>query len=328
MDPVNFEPSLPFISRFCGSSHYSQSLKLREAQSQADHHFNQRALSVLAIRSRSPPECANPLTLLSSHRNFSQIRPIANRPFCVTLGLEQRASRHSEVLSLLAECADLSPPLLSFAGLLSSLYLHDEANEAEFLELIRSSHCDSADQPHFYHLADELADMTAARIWPPLLKLVCGRIDHIISNPQKFLHAPPIMGAPESTQTCLRPFKYSFPRSGTVKEKQFPELVPVVEGFDADVRTDDTRDVVELLCDRELAMAIAKATKLIQINPNRADLPLQRALALLWIGKEIDALADLENSLKLEDVSTTRQLRDALIARVVGLKPKRVLVLR
>jgi hypothetical protein len=107
----------------------------------------------------------------------------------VPLGHEQRASRRAEVLSFLAERPDLSPPLLSFAGLLSSLSLNDEETETAFLELIRSSNYGSADEPHFDHVAGEFTDMATAWMYPPLINVVCGRI------------ATPIMGASDNSQT-------------------------------------------------------------------------------------------------------------------------------
>jgi hypothetical protein len=225
------------------------------------------------------------------------------------------------------DMGDRSGLLPAVYGLLAAITLDDRIHVTRFLQSIHSSNCHFADQPHFYHLFDELHFLKATKDYPslPLLHFLMELNTNLVKHVRN-IKAYPLLG---------RPDKYSLAKQGSWTEalsneqwfdpdSPLPRMMIVPEGFDVKTETVETRDIKDLIKTGQYMAAVIRCTGLLDVSPRRGELFFQRALALILLGKDIDALLDLErcgNDLPRE----AGKIRSDLLERL-GLPPDHIAI--
>jgi hypothetical protein len=316
VDACLWGPPACFHSRFSQPRHPITNSHLSEAFRTAHRHFYQPSVSPMSVRSRLRPDPADVLAVLSQTENFPQNaeRPDGPESDALSLlGIKQRGGHHDDVAALVARTQGISSPLLDLAGFIASIMTFNQSLESRSRMGLRTFALPDLDQPHFYHLLDELYDVTAD-LHPPLLRLTFDKLDGLMKRSEKVHRIVLRLSGPERGYDSEKVLDVYVPPEVTIQ----PELVPVPEGFDASSRVDDTRDVFEMICEGDFNTAITKCTRLMRAHPNRVDLAVYRSIALVGVGKDVDALLDVQRALQLEDTQILREFRNVLSNRLMG----------
>jgi tetratricopeptide (TPR) repeat protein len=96
---------------------------------------------------------------------------------------------------------------------------------------------------------------------------------------------------------------------------RLPTLVIVPEGFDP-YGTAEKRRVRPAIDEGQVQLALANATRVLEAHPERAKPWAERAMALTMLGKEADALVNLERAIEIEPRADTIMFRRALYNRL------------
>jgi hypothetical protein len=259
--------------------------------------------------------------LSSAHQNFRQAhrssRGDVRHPDIQVVALDLKAQRYETVIHRVREAEDLSSPLLCVYGLLAALAVKDDIREPYFLLALRSCVCYAMDQPHYYHVLDEIGFLRGGGACRGLLRLVMDSTERL-AHSMKHLHVVPLLGCLENALV----FKRQQANEILVRTwrrlpgPDLPQLAPVAEGFDIDGPVDESKDVGQLIANRQYQMAVTKCSRLLRLHPNRAELFVHRAIALIAMRKDADALIDVEKALAFEKVDEVVKLRDALLRRL------------
>jgi hypothetical protein len=270
---------------------------------------------------RLPDDPADPLSVLSSTlQNFRQAHRSGadGRYLDVQLvALDLKAQRYDMVIHRVRDADELSSPLLCVYGLLAALAMKDEIHEPYFLLALRSCVCYAMDQPHYYHVIDEITFLRGGGPCRGLLRLVMDNTERLMHN-MKYLHVVPLLGCTENAFVFKKQQAHDIFR-GTwhfLPGADLPQLAPVAEGFDIDGPVDESKDIGQLIANRQFQMVVIKCSRLLRLHPNRAELFVHRSLALVAMGKDADALLDVEKALAIDKVDEVVKLRDTLLRRM------------
>jgi tetratricopeptide (TPR) repeat protein len=139
-----------------------------------------------------------------------------------------------------------------------------------------------------------------------------------LAHNMKDLHVVPLLGCHENAFVFKkqRAHELFFTTWRSLRGSDLPQLAPVAEGFDIDGPVDESKDVGQLIANRQYQMAVTKCSRLLRLHPNRAELLVHRSLALIAMGKDADALIDVEKALAIDKVDEVIKLRDALLRRM------------
>jgi hypothetical protein len=314
-------PPPRFSSRFTVSRELISSHRLTELQQFAEQYFLQPGLSISRIRLRSRLSPADPKAVLSPHQHFSQIpeaQGFALEPNLQLLALDLRAHRHDSVLARLRECTNRLSPVACVIGLISAIFESDPTYETFFSVVLGTAFCSPADQPHFYHLIDEFTAFPATlpalspipADFPSLLKAIFDPDSIVAFEVSRHL---PIQPQLSNGINAKRVSASAIVEAIRVPPDGHPPVTVVTEGFEEAAVVDETRDIPQMIADNEAQMAVTNCTRLLRAHPARPDLLAERAVGLVMLGKDPDALADADRVLALDDAAPVRAFKAALL---------------
>lgn len=322
------DPCVP-VFRSQGSPRFRKSrfqitpnLLRKKIQASIDY-FESTPLDLDSVWTRKPEkETANLSTVITNKESWSSMRS-EKSPFPYLRPAQLiRSNLWPNIIHELTTTDSTTPVHIAYAYL-AAFFSGDEQLAGRAAQYCLTTPINTADIPHFYHLIDECQHIRTGPCLECLMGLM-GIERYSRAKTVSQTYALPTFGKHNVKRPRWIEYQNASVLARLVRggDEKLPMLVPVCEGFSIvelkqGVMDRTVKAVVKLIANGMYEQAVTKATQLLGLGKNEADLLFHRAVALMMLHKDTDALVDVERSLMLEDSKQTAiHLRSALLMRL------------
>lgn len=243
------------------------------------------------------------------------------------LGIFTRLKQYDSVINLADKIVKTDPRLTipMMYGYIASLCVNDEVNEFKYSNLIENSFIHPKDYSHFFHLFDEIMLVSSSTFKPLLLQLLLEDITDLQNLLIRRAPITPNITTEMNQCTIVKHRQEGYTQSTIDKIRSYlkyynqsmPDMYPRDEAkmsFYNGIEKIFTNPG-DLISNGKYHEAVVLCSSILhckEMNENRSDIYICRAIAYFKMNKFINALRDCENASRREPNPYADQLRDGI----------------